>query len=370
MKPNMKIFGKMKLRYIGIFLSLVSLMFPTESAAQETIAGKVEFNKLIHDFGDVSITDGPLKCSYKVKNISDKTIAIYSVTTSCGCTDVKWTREPLRPGAAGNIEVVYSNDEGPYPFNKSLTVYISGLDRPITLKLRGIVHDKKKSLEEMYPVKSGPLGFKETEFKCGNIEQGGRRSDSVNIANLSDRPVSVTFTDISRYLSISCEPAVIPARGTAKIKYTVTADGSLWGKNWYHATPVADGRACAPVSVWAFTKENFAKLSDEERSKGSKPMFEASTFNFGKIKRGPVIKAEYTVKNTGKSDFKVYKTDCDSLDIKAPHIPVIKPGESYTFKIDVDTSKLPLGESLVLITLTTNSPFRPIINLFVTGWLE
>ena len=28
------------------------------------------------------------------------------------------------------------------------------------------------------------------------------------------------------------------------------------------------------------------------------------------------------------------------------------------------------GETLAIVTLTTNSPLRPIVNLFIAGWLE
>lgn len=360
----------MKINIRTILFILCTIMMSATAVAQESFSNKVEFDKTIHDFGDVSLADGPLGCSYNIKNISSKPLAIYNVTTTCGCTDVKWTREPLKPGASGKIEVVYSNDEGPYPFNKSITVYVSGIDRPITLRLRGIAHAKKKPLEDMFPIKSGPLGFKDTKIKCGNIEQGGKRSDSANIANLSDNPVKVTFSDVSKNLTISCDPAVIPPRSTAKVKFTVSSDRNLWGKNWYNATPVANGKVCTPLAIWAFTKENFNNITAEEKDKGPRPMLEASTFNFGKIKRGRVIQAEYTIKNTGKTDFKVYKIDSDSNGIETPVIPEIKPKASHTFKINVDTSKLPLGETLVLITLTTNSPSRPIINIFVTGWLE
>jgi hypothetical protein len=31
---------------------------------------------------------------------------------------------------------------------------------------------------------------------------------------------------------------------------------------------------------------------------------------------------------------------------------------------------MPEGEMLTIVTLTTNCPLRPIINLFVAGWIE
>jgi hypothetical protein len=31
---------------------------------------------------------------------------------------------------------------------------------------------------------------------------------------------------------------------------------------------------------------------------------------------------------------------------------------------------MPKGEVLAIVNLTTNSPLRPIVNLFITGWIE
>ena len=110
------------------------------AAAQEKVAGIAEFDKTVHDFGDVMISDGPLSCTFNVKNISAKPMLIHSVVTSCGCTGVKWTREPVMPGESGSISAVYTNDEGPYPFDKSLTVYISGIVKTVIIRIRVISH--------------------------------------------------------------------------------------------------------------------------------------------------------------------------------------------------------------------------------------
>ena len=53
----------------------------TEDAVQ--VGESVEFDKTVHDFGDVSISDGPLSCTFTVKNIGKEPIAIYEVVTSC-----------------------------------------------------------------------------------------------------------------------------------------------------------------------------------------------------------------------------------------------------------------------------------------------
>lgn len=344
--------------------------------AQETLSNGIEFDRYVHNFGDVMLEDGPVSCTFNLANKGSKPVVIYNVTTTCGCTDVQWTREPIKSGGKGQITVTYSNDEGPYPFDKSITVYMSDEKKPVILKLRGISNEKPRPLEELYPVQYGSLGLKESMIQCGNLEQGGSRSDVALVANLSSSLLNVTFGNVSENLSISVTPNPIPAKGTAEMRFTVKADRNLWGKNTYWATPLLNGKAYKnsegsdKIGIWAFTRENFSNYTDEQKQKGSMPRFETSTYSFGKAKVGDEIHATYTFKNEGKSDFLIYKVDTDACCYSHSDIPAAAPGETVSFRVHVDTDDMKKGETLTIITLTTNSPIRPIINLFVSGYLE
>lgn len=344
--------------------------------AQERLSNGIEFDKFVHNFGDILLDSGPVSCTFSLSNKGSKPVVIYNVSTTCGCTDVEWTREPIRAGGKGEITVTYSNDEGPYPFDKSLTVYMSDEKKPVILKLRGVSNEKPRPLEELYPVHYGPLGLKESLIKCGNLEQGESRSDAVMVANLSSSPIKVTFDNVSEHLSLSLSQNPIPAKSTAELRFTVDADRNLWGKNTYWASLLINGKAyqneegSGKIGIWAFTKENFSKYTDEQKQKGPMPRFESSTYSFGNAKVGTEIHATYTFKNEGKSDFLIYKVDADACCYSHSDIPAAAPGEKVSFRVHVDTDDMKKGENLIIITLTTNSPTRPIINLFVSGYLE
>lgn len=336
--------------------------------ARERIAEGVFLDKTIHDFGDILLDEGPVSCTFTLVNESPSPVVIYSVVSSCGCTDVKWTREPVKTGGEGKITATYTNDEGPYPFDKTLTMYVSGIKKPIVLRLRGTSMEKKKSLEERYPIRFGSLGMKEDRIKCGNLEQGGVKSGCANVANLSDKPLKVDFSSVSDFLDISISPNPIPGRSEAQMEFKVTSSWDKWGKNWYWATPsTGDG---GKIGIWAFTKEDFSALSDEQKASGPRPTFSESTFSCGKMKRGGTIHAEFEMKNDGKSCLQIFKVDADTPNWSHSTIPGTKPGQKTKFRVHVDTSALPKGEILVMVTLTTNSPLRPIVNLFIAGYLE
>jgi hypothetical protein len=112
-----------------LFLILLSVL----------IGGRAEFDRTVHDFGTISQADGPQQCTFTVTNTSDAPLTILSAITSCGCTNVKWTRTSIEKGGKGTIEATYANEDGPYPFDKTITVYLSDIRKPVILHLRGIV---------------------------------------------------------------------------------------------------------------------------------------------------------------------------------------------------------------------------------------
>ena len=299
-------------------------------------------------------------------------IAIYEVVTSCGCTDASWTREPLQPGKTGTISATYKNEDGPVPFDKTLTVYIAGVSKPIILRLRGLVHEKKKSVAELYGAeKLGTMGLKSLNYKVSNILQGESSSDEAKIANLGTKPMKVTFTDVSPNLTIEVVPATVPAGETAALRFSVKSDPNLWGKHVYQATPVVNGvKAAKPVNVSALTRGNFNTWTADQRKNASQCIFDESTVSFGDVKAGTKVKATFTFTNKGKSALKFYSLDADTEGFSGT-----LPGETAaqgkgSIPVTLDTSALPKGETVVMLTLTTNCPSRPIINLFLVGLVK
>ncbi len=352
------------------FALITCILFYNSSYAQEKLGNGLEIDKMVHNFGDIMLDSGPVSCEFTLTNKSGKPAVIYNVISSCGCTDVEWTKEPIKPGSTGKISATYSNDEGPYPFDKSLTLYLSDVKKPIVLKLRGISREKMRPLSELYPIHRGPMGMKEDMINCGNLEQGRDKSETVMIANTSSSPIKVEFKNVSDNLIVTVRPNPIPAESTAELTATVSASRENWGRNEYWAVPIVDGKEYGKIGFRAFTKENFDELSEEERMQGSMPRFETSTYSFGKVKAGTQIHASYKMKNEGKSCFCVYKVDVDSCCYSHSDIPAADPGEEISFRVHLDTKDLPKGECLKIVTLTTNSPLRPIVNLFISGTIE
>lgn len=361
------------LRYIAAVI-VAAFIFPICHAQVKTdgksatVDDKIRIDNTIWDFGEVLQEQGPLSCTFNIENISDEPIVIYNVVSSCGCTEAKWTREPLRHGMSGKISVTYSNDEGPYPFDKTITAYISGIKKPVVLRLRGVVRAKKLPLSEIYTEHKGALGLKKTDIKLGNMSQGSQRSDAATVANLSQSPINVSFADVTPGLNISVSPNPIPAGQTAKMTYIVTADRTKWGKNYYYAAPVVNGKKYSPIDIWTFTKEDFSDWTKNQIDNGAQPIFDSSSFDFGTVRKGAKLTATFPVKNLGGSTLVIHKADSDTKAVNIPsEIADIPSGDKAVISMPIDTSQLPAGDASIVVILTTNSPLRPIVNLYIVG---
>lgn len=329
--------------------------------------GIVSVDKTIHDWGDVTVKDGPLECSFTLTNVSDDPVLIRSVASSCGCTGVTWTKGPIAPGESGSITATYSNDEGPYAFDKTLTVSFVGARKPLILHLRGVVHQKKLPLKDTYPVQFGQLGFRESEMKLGNLSQSEQKSMQVRVANVGKKEITVSFEPDSPFLSFTPSELKIAGGSTAMLGVTVTADRSLWGRNLYSATPVVNGvRQEGSVSFVATTRENFDNWSAAQLASAPAAEYDGS-FAADPVQAGSPVTASFKIANKGKSPLTIYKMDLgnEMIAVKSS-VSSIKAGGKGIFEFTYDTSGMKSdGDNLGIITLYTNDPHHSVIHLYI-----
>lgn len=76
------------------------------------------------------------KVTFTLKNTGAKPLVIENVSTSCGCTSVSYSKEPVRSGNSVILNVSYKADH-PEHFNKTITVYCNAESSPILLRIAG-----------------------------------------------------------------------------------------------------------------------------------------------------------------------------------------------------------------------------------------
>ena len=115
-----------------LYLSLVTGNRSSQSSRPTT---KVSVNQTELDFGTFSKEEKQER-SFVLTNTGNGLLAIQDIITSCGCTKVKYSKEPVRPGGTLEVKVLYEAEQAEY-FNKTITVYCNAEDSPLCLTVKG-----------------------------------------------------------------------------------------------------------------------------------------------------------------------------------------------------------------------------------------
>ena len=115
-----------------LYLNLIKGNGITESKGTLT---EVSIDKTVIDFGSFP-KEAKQERSFVLTNTGKELLVIQDITTSCGCTKVEYSKEPVRPGSKLELKVIYEAEQSER-FNKTVTVYCNSKNSPIHLKVKG-----------------------------------------------------------------------------------------------------------------------------------------------------------------------------------------------------------------------------------------
>lgn len=101
----------------------------------EQIVTKADVDKSFIQMGSFDWQEGQ-KATFTLKNTGNKVLVIQDIVTSCGCTTVSYSKEPVQPGKEVTLEVAYKAEHPGY-FDKTVTVYCNAEDSPLKLRING-----------------------------------------------------------------------------------------------------------------------------------------------------------------------------------------------------------------------------------------
>ena len=115
------------------------------SNAKVEKAAEIKFETLSHDFGTISAEE-PVKCVFTFSNTGDAPLIIHQAIATCGCTVPNYSKDPVKPGEKGQIEVTYNGRaSGMGRFMKGITVRSNAKTNPvIRLSIEGEVEQKSQ----------------------------------------------------------------------------------------------------------------------------------------------------------------------------------------------------------------------------------
>ena len=113
----------------------LSLMTGKETSKTTGTTTTVAVNQTTIDFGSFQKTEKQER-SFVLINTGNQLLVIQDVTTSCGCTKVDYSNEPVRPSGTLELKVIYEAEQAEH-FNKAITVYCNAENSPLRLTIKG-----------------------------------------------------------------------------------------------------------------------------------------------------------------------------------------------------------------------------------------
>ena len=104
-------------------------------AASRVTLTEVPIDNTIMDFGSFPKEEKQER-SFILTNTGKGLLVIQDIVTSCGCTKVEYSKEPVRPNGTLEMKVVYEAEKAEY-FSKTITVYCNTKDSPFRLTVKG-----------------------------------------------------------------------------------------------------------------------------------------------------------------------------------------------------------------------------------------
>lgn len=354
-----------------LLLSLCPALFPQAGLrAQSNPVKSLVFSELVYDFGDLKLSDGSQVHEFSFVNKGDKPVVIQTVVSSCGCTVPGWSKKPILPGQSGYVTATFLNNQGAFPFDKSLSVYTNAATAPIVLRIRGVVHAKKVEVADTHPILVGKsLRLRKNVLELGQIPQGTVKTDSTDLINTGDRPLRLSVVQPAAPGRLELSPAVLAPGAKGRLIYTLDASAqNHWGNVSVTGQLHIDG-APAPnnqLEIKGTVKLNSSGMTAAQKEMAPLPQVSSSSHNFYVVDKGKPVSAVFTLYNRGKSPLKIYKIDYSHPGVEA-QVPVEIPvGNSTPVRVTVNRPE-DKGEVIYTVSLITNAPARPIINLLVYG---
>ena len=201
-------------------LFLFNILFAVVLVAQAQPT--ITFDKNVQELGYV-LWRNPMTITYNFTNTGDKPLVISKVTSSCGCTEVDWTKSPIPAGGKGTVTAVF-DAEAIGHFYKEVGIYCNASYRPIYLEFNGEVTADARNYSFTHPFGFGAIRLDKDEIEFKDVNKGDHPEFSILVANTSNKAYSPVLMHLPPYLSAKAVPEVLGRGKNGKIIVTLDTD--------------------------------------------------------------------------------------------------------------------------------------------------
>ena len=123
---------------------VATAIFTSQVSAQIENGAKIEFNKEVHDYGNIK-NGANGTCTFEFTNTGNAPLIISKAQGSCGCTVPEVTKEALKPGESAPINVKFDSNGKSGEVTKTVNVRCNTPKIIEQIKIKASIKTKKSS---------------------------------------------------------------------------------------------------------------------------------------------------------------------------------------------------------------------------------
>lgn len=346
-------------------LFLLLAMIPYVVFGQKS---QIKFEETSHSFGTISETGGKAVHDFIFTNTGDAPLILTNVRAGCGCTTPEWSREPIAPGATGNIKVSFDPIGRPGAFIKSVTVNSNGNPSVVSLTIRGNVSRKAATPYDSYKYAIGTLKLTSQNINLNSIKSNKPTEKILNIINSGTEPLTITAIPSSPAISVNIQPSTLQKGEKGKIQIIFDAEKrNEWGFV-SDKIEIKTQNASGTLSLIGNIHEDFSGYNGDF-SQAPIATFSEVEAVLENLASNSSATHEFYIQNTGKTDLVIRKirTSDDKVSVNVAKT-TLKPGKKAKATVTLKTEQAPKVTKIIQFTL--NDPQNSIVNYKVTGILK
>lgn len=156
-------------------------------------ASALEFDTMHIKAEPMNEDDRPESFVYTFRNVSDRTLNINRVVSTCSCAPARCDKEALGPGETAKVTVTYHPKGHPGSFQRRIFLYTDDNRQPSAILKLSVKVSSSPDRSAQYPADMGKVRFRSREVR---VRQDVRSVERLVFINVSDSPLSLRCEDM------------------------------------------------------------------------------------------------------------------------------------------------------------------------------
>ncbi len=322
------------------FAVLTCILVAQLCQAQQPLPPKLIWKVNKVNLGTVLEEQGPQIAEFEFTHTQDSIFYIDKVWTDCGCTTVDYTRDTLRVGEGGVLQVSFDPASGYGEFSRMIVVKGNLAKTQDTLFIEGHSIPYPEDPESAYPIRRGDLGFRLQKVNMGEVLTNEPKIKQVEFYNFGKSPISKSSLQFvgPGFIQVAQLQEVIrpQERGLLNIVYDGVQRKDL---GYFEDQLVVSWGADYLIrfNVVANVFEYFPPVPKDQLKVVPQLGLSTRVIDLKEIKAKAVQRENVLLSNKGEKTLEIRKIqgNCDCLTLEIPKT-VLEPGESIPLTIAFD----------------------------------